>query len=153
MRRRKNLHPLRIDDVLSNVMSGRESMRGIRVFGWWYRTVPDRVARHARPVQLRRGVLTVHVSSSAWAQELSFLNDTFLAKIRKQVPQAIVQAIRYRVAKLPPRPIRVTNERSKSAPVPLKQLPEDVGRALATVHDDALREAIARAACTAIARS
>ena len=46
---------------------GQDDLMARRVFAWWAHGVSPRIAANARPVKLRKGVLTVHTATSAWA--------------------------------------------------------------------------------------
>ncbi len=111
--------------------------------------MPPRIAKHARPVDLRRGTLIIHTRTTAWAQELSFHEADLLTAIRKRV--RAVQRLRIRVGPMPPPPKPPKPPSPKVQPLPLGKLPGDVARALAHVSDDALRDAMTKAACTSLA--
>lgn len=113
--------------------------------------MPPRIAKNARPVELRRGTLIVHTRTTAWAQELSFHEADLLASIRKRV--AAVRRLRIRVGQMPPPPKPPKPPAPKVTPLVVGQLPGDVARALARVNDDRLRDALTKAACTSLAPS
>jgi hypothetical protein len=128
-----------------------EEFAAVRAFAWWVRAVPERVARNARPVSLRRGVLLVHAATSAWASELSFLEDALLAAVRRAAPEAGIRALRIRVGPLPPAPV-LRDPRPPPAPEPPADapLPEDVARSVARIGVESVRAAVARAARAAL---
>ena len=151
-RKRRKGHPAPIGGVLAAVYPSREpeELQAIRVFGWWDRAVPPRVARNARPVRLAAGVLTVHTATAAWASDLDFLRPQLLASVQRYAPSARVKEIRIRVGKMPHIPQR--REAPEVPEVqPLETLPEEIARALAAVPDDAVRDAVAAAAAVALA--
>lgn len=121
----------------------------LRTFSWWDRTVPERIAQRARPVRLAGGTLIIHTRSSGWAQELSFHERDLLASVRAQVPN--VKRLRIRVGRMPPPPPPPEKMPPKTVPLSVAELPGNVARALASVGDDRLREALTRAACTSLA--
>jgi hypothetical protein len=145
-KRASELAPLR--DVVMHVYPSKEpeDVRAIRAFSWWERAVPARVADNARPVRLERGVLWIHAATTVWANELDFLKDDLVARLRQVAPESRVRSMRIRVGKLPPRPPRVDRAPPPTEVVPLIALPEDVARALASVGDDDLRRTIGDAA-------
>lgn len=59
----------------------------------WRSEVGEPVARHARPIRLRRGVLTVAVNGSAWMQELHFMKRHLVSQLQEAVPAAGVKEI------------------------------------------------------------
>jgi hypothetical protein len=149
--KKKRGGPLRmLGDILEGAYPGRPDDKPlVRTFSWWDRTVPARIAKNARPFELRRGVLVIHTKGSAWAQELSFHEEDLLGRIQKRVPA--VKRLHVRVGPLPPGPKEHAPRPPKIPPLRVSQLPSDVARALAHVGDDALRTALTRAVCAALA--
>jgi hypothetical protein len=141
-----------ISKLLKGVYPAPDQFEAAKVFSWWSRSVPPRIVEHARPVRLTRGVLIVHVSSSVWANELHYLTDDLLARVRAAAPGSGVQKIRFQVGPLPEIPKPRQPLPPPPQPVRLASLPEELGRALSRVHDDELRKAITEAATTSLAR-
>ncbi|MEM1413855.1 MAG: DUF721 domain-containing protein [Myxococcota bacterium] len=149
-RRRSHLQPL--GQLVRRVHPQPDQVDDARLFAWWVRALPPRVVERARPVRLRHGTLHVHCASSAWAQELSFMADTLLARVQVFAPDLRIRDLRFRVGPLPAIP-RDTRFLPPPPPRrPATELPEDVGRALARIHDDELRQAVARAASYSLGR-
>jgi hypothetical protein len=138
--------------LLKGVYPAPDQLETAKVFAWWSRAVPPRIVEHARPVKLARGVLIVHVSSSVWANELHYLTDDLLTRLRELAPTIRIERIRFQVGPLPDLPKRTPAPPPPPEPIRLTALPEDLGRALSRVQDDALRKAIAEAATTSLAR-
>lgn len=114
----------------------------------WRNVVGDRLARRAQPVRLSRGTLTVHVVSSTWAQELQMMGDEFLHAIARRLPNLRLRRLRFYVGELPlPLPPQdCVDDRASAAPsasLKMTQLPEELARALASIHDDELRSIVA----------
>lgn len=139
--------------LLKGVYPAPDQLEAAKVFAWWSRSVPPRILEHARPVRLSRGVLIVHVSSSVWANELHYLTDDLLTRIREAAPTTGIDKIRFQVGPLPDIPKRDQAEPPPPEPVRLASLPEELGRALSRVEDDELRKAITEAATTSLART
>lgn len=139
--------------LLKGVYPAPDQLEAAKVFAWWSRSVPPRILEHARPVRLSRGVLIVHVSSSVWANELHYLTDDLLTRIREAAPTTGIDKIRFQVGPLPDIPKRDQAEPPPPEPVRLASLPEELGRALSGVEDDELRKAITEAATTSLART
>jgi hypothetical protein len=129
-----------------------EEARAMRIFGCWSKVVSSRILENARPVGYRNGVLSVHTATAAWANALSFESAQILAKLRARLPDVPVQRIAFRVGRLPDLPEQVERRKPPPVLVPLSQLPEDFARELARIHDDGLRESVARAAAMSLAR-
>jgi hypothetical protein len=112
----------------------------------WRRAVGDRIAARTEPGRLRNGVLTLHVASAAWAQELSFFGADLLARVKALgVPAS---SLRFQV-----RPVATQKTPERSAPElrPRAVLPPDIEARLRRVEDPALRAAIAAAAALGLA--
>jgi hypothetical protein len=141
-----------VSKLLKGVYPAPDQLEAAKVFAWWGRAVPPRIVEHARPVKLTRGVLTVHVTSSVWANELHYLTEDLLERLRAEVPALRIERIRFQVGPLPELPKRTPPSPPPPDPVHLASLPEDLGRALSRVEDDTLRKAITDAARTSLAR-
>ena len=105
----------------------------------WARLTGPGIARRSEPRFLRDGILTVQVTSSAWAQELTFLHDSLLARLN--AAGFAVRQLRFRVGPLPgkePAPVRPVLR----APAPT---PANVAEALRHLEDPELREVLAEA--------
>ncbi len=141
-----------IAKLLKGVYPAPDQLEAAKAFSWWSRSVPPRILAHARPVRLSRGVLIVHVSSSVWANELHYLSDDLLTRLRNAAPSSGIEKIRFQVGPLPDIPKRPEAPPRPPEPVRLAALPEELGRALSRVEDDDLRKAITEAATTSLAR-
>lgn len=83
----------------------------------WAKLTGPAIARRSEPRTLRDGVLTVQVETSTWAQELSFLQDSLLAKL-KQAGYP-VRALRFRIGPMPGMPSApVLPPKVRRGPVP-----------------------------------
>jgi hypothetical protein len=153
MAKRKKGHLESLAKLLKSVYPAPDQLEAAKAFACWSRSVPPRILEHARPVRLSRGVLTVHVSSSVWANELHYLSDDLLARLREAAPTSGIEKIRFQVGPLPDIPKRAQDAPPPPEPVRLASLPEELGRALSRVHDDELRKAITEAATTSLART
>lgn len=61
----------------------------------WREVAGEETARHAEPVALIDGTLTVQCDSTAWAKQLQMLRANILSQIIAQHPDAGVTAIRF----------------------------------------------------------
>jgi len=59
----------------------------------WTATVGATIAAHAKPAQLRRGVLVVHVDGPEWMQELQYVKRDLCAKINARLGSAVVREV------------------------------------------------------------
>lgn len=128
-----------------------EEARAFRVFAGFCKVASDRILANARPVQYRAGVLTVHTATTAWANALSLESAQLLFRVRARVPDIKVDRLVFRVGRLPEVPVAVKPEPPPPRLLPLEQLPEELARELARVHDDALRDRLAKAMAVSLA--
>jgi hypothetical protein len=147
--------PRSLSDLVRRVYPGREpeDAAAIRVFTWWRRAVPARVFARARPVRLSHGTLYVHTASPAWALELHHLEPQLLASVQKHAPEARIRELRFKMGPLPDVPAGSRPDRKRPEPVAVAALPESLARALASIDDDDLREAISSAAAVSLGRA
>jgi hypothetical protein len=122
----------------------------MRAFAWWNKAVPPKIVKNARPVQLRRGVLTVHTSTSAWANTLQYEAEELLASIKRHAPEARIKKLVFRVGLLPDMPVIERPSKPKPKTVPLVELPEGIARELARIDDDEIRDTVGRAVATGL---
>ena len=69
----------------------------------WPEIVGDANAANSHPSQVVGSALAVTTRSSVWSQQLSFLSEEILAKVRARLPQTGIEQLRFRVGKLPTR--------------------------------------------------
>lgn len=113
----------------------------------WERAVGTRIAGKARPWRLERGILYVRVSSSVWSSELQLLSSEILAQLRAVGLE--IDSLRFSVGKVEELAPPAEPERFAPLPVPL---PKEVARAAEGIADDALRDAVERAASVWLGR-
>ncbi|MFT4052689.1 MAG: DciA family protein [Microbacterium sp.] len=90
--------PNRVGDVLANLT---------REAGWdgqlaredlvlkWGEVVGAETARHAQPVALADGLLTVRCDSTAWAKNLQLMRAEIVTQLLRRFPDAGVQNVRF----------------------------------------------------------
>jgi len=68
-------------------------------FSLWEEIVGEQIARHARPVEYRRGVIVVSVDgSSTWLAELSQnMKPEILKKLRSRAGSLVIKDIKFRI--------------------------------------------------------
>lgn len=148
--RKKMKFPKRLDSLLDGVYPSKRGLGEARIFALWPKVVSTRVDKIAQPVFFNKGILFVHVSSTTWANELTLLKRDFIRRYKAYLSPCPVRDMRFRVGPLPD---IVRHEIPKPAPpMPASDLPPVVGRALAHIKDDGLREVVTRAALSSMAR-
>ncbi len=142
-----------LSDVLRGILERVEARfpdQAHRIWEVWEEAVGPDVARRARPVAFRSGVLHVAVTSSPWMHQLTFLRERFRDELNRRLGSPLVRLVRFRLAPedAEPEP-RPRQKDDAPAPWTAVRLPGEVRdrveRASAQVPDTALREAIRRA--------
>lgn len=90
------MKPLRVQVSLASVLrriDPEDRMRAYRLWHFWNEEVGDTIARHAQPVGLRAGVLSVAVDAPTWLQELQFLKDTLRERLNQRLGQRLIDDI------------------------------------------------------------
>jgi len=86
-----------VGSILATTLS-KTGMRSIAVLlqisQRWPHIVGERIAKNAAPTHLSRGILTLQVASSAWQNELTFMQKKLIAKINDGFSQSVVLQIR-----------------------------------------------------------
>ena len=72
----------------------------LQVWELWDRAVGEIIAENARPAAFKGKILLVHVNSSPWLHQLSFLKKELLAKINRELGQDLVDEIKFKIGPL-----------------------------------------------------
>lgn len=120
------------------------------VFAQWCRSVPERVVTQAQPVRLRAGTLTVHTRTAAWANLLQLESESLLATLRSRYPSCGVRELLFRQGRFPDLPVPPKEAPPPPTVRPLRMLPEELAVQLVRIRNDALRDAVARAAAVGL---
>jgi predicted nucleic acid-binding Zn ribbon protein len=95
--------PKNIRDVVAKLITLRGYGRfqsDANLAAVWQAAAGESLARFSRPGQIRRGKLEVTVTNSTIMQELSFQKQPILAELSRQLPDARISDIRFRVGKI-----------------------------------------------------
>jgi predicted nucleic acid-binding Zn ribbon protein len=87
----------KILDRLTNRMGIAARLETEKAVVLWGEAVGGNIARRARAVAVRGGILFVQVDNSVWLQELSLLKEGIIEKINKLVGKDVVRDIVFRV--------------------------------------------------------
>jgi hypothetical protein len=123
-----------------------EEVRSHRVFEVWEETVGPQIFAHARPVQIRRRVLRVHVDQNGWLQQLVYLKSLLLEKLNERLGGAVLSDVELRLGPFPPRPTREASP-TRAGAKPPALAPEEAARLRGEVdriRDPALRDLLGR---------
>lgn len=94
----------RVGTLLKQVLGKRGfEDRLSRYQAWliWDKLVGEQIARRARPLRFRQGVLEVQVDHPVWMQQLQMLKPKILEKLNQQLPNADITDIYLRKAHTP----------------------------------------------------
>lgn len=87
--------PERLGSILKAVLDRlpvrqRQRLREYAVWPHWDEAVGPTIARHARPVRIRNGLLCVAVDNPVWMQELQFLKESIRSQLNTRAGTDIV---------------------------------------------------------------
>ncbi len=92
-----------ISDVVSDIMRKLETGRGSQaeaLNAGWARAIGQENLRHAKPVELKDGILIVHVDSSSWIHKLSMEKAKILVKMKNEAGEDVIKDIKLRIGEL-----------------------------------------------------
>ena len=99
-RRHHARRPKKIKDVLAQLITARGYGRiqaDADFTAAWRAAAGDTFAPYTLPGRLKRGVLEVTVVSSIVIQELTFKKQQILADLQKQLPDARIRDVKFRI--------------------------------------------------------
>ncbi len=86
----------RLADILGSMHSEvGKTLKLCNLLTIWDEVVDERVSKHTEAVKIRSGILYVYTSSSAWAQELSFLKGPIVEKFNLVAGEEVIRDIRF----------------------------------------------------------
>ncbi|THB81038.1 MAG: DUF721 domain-containing protein [Desulfobacteraceae bacterium] len=99
----KNSNLIHISGILDKALGQfrKESDTHLtRIWDVWSDAVGEPIARNAKPHAFKDKILIVHVSSSAWIHQLSFLEKDMLSSINSKIAPSQVEQIRFQIGKI-----------------------------------------------------
>ena len=88
--------PARLGDVLRAALARLplgERLADFALWAHWDAIVGPTLGRHARPLRLLRGVLSVTVDSPEWMQELQFLKHDLRERLNARLGRPVVREV------------------------------------------------------------
>ncbi|MBF0203812.1 MAG: DUF721 domain-containing protein [Desulfamplus sp.] len=73
-------------------------MEMTKIWDLWHISVGETIAREAKPGAFKDGILIVHVSSSVWMQQLTFLKRNMIVKLNNALNCEMVKEIKFKIA-------------------------------------------------------
>ncbi|MCX7816031.1 MAG: DUF721 domain-containing protein [Syntrophales bacterium] len=115
-----------IGEILSTIIKKRKmplyvEQRELRVI--WDTVVGPSIAAHTSPSHVKKGVLYVHVSSSAWLHQLQFLKNEIVEKLNEAYPHGKIQSMHLSLGEIPP--VKIKKEMPTLSPSPSLLFPRD----------------------------
>jgi hypothetical protein len=122
------------------------------VVALWPEVVGEAIAANAWPARIGRdGTLHVATSSSAWAFELTHLEDTVRVRLGERLGKAAPQRLRFAPGHLPEPGVESVETSQQAVPTPSPRAWAAAEEIAAEIASPALREAVARAAAASLA--
>jgi len=66
----------------------------------WAKSAGGNSAKHTRPVDIKDGVLIVHVDSSGWLHQLTMEKMKILSQMRKEMGMDVIKDIKLRIGEI-----------------------------------------------------
>ena len=89
---------IHIREVIDNITSTIPiNFDDIRIWKVWDGVVGKKIAEHAQPSWIKKGVLMVKVTDSVWLQELEFMAEKIKEGLNAKIQREAIKKIRLRV--------------------------------------------------------
>ena len=88
--------PQLLGDVLTNLIEERDWKSGVAegsLFTQWASIIGNDIAQHASPISINENVLTIQTTSTAWATQLSLVNNEILKTIQNNPFGATIETV------------------------------------------------------------
>ncbi|MBU5636011.1 DUF721 domain-containing protein [Geomonas sp. Red69] len=95
--------PAPVTDLLTALLRGTPAelrLKEGRIWEVWDEAVGSKIALHAQPASFREGTLTLHVDSSPWLQQLTYLKKDLIAKVNEALDEELVKEIQLKGGKV-----------------------------------------------------
>ena len=89
-----------IKEVVDNIFTTsplKMALDDVRIWNLWDGVVGKRIAKHARPSWIRKGVLMVKVTDSVWLQDLEFMAEMIRERLNSRLQREAIRKIRFKV--------------------------------------------------------
>ena len=136
--------PAGVSDLLSSLLRGTPAelrLKEGRIWLVWEDAVGSRIASHAQPAAFRNGVLTLHVDSAPWLQQLNFLKKDLIGKVNAELEEELVTELHLKGGK-----IRAASPAPPPKPAQRRKLSDDelhwIADQTETLRDPDLRAAL-----------
>lgn len=144
-KRPRMARPQEVSALLASVFGGKPAARLLKeivIWQVWDEVVGPQVARRARPVAIRDGVLTVTVASGPWLQQLTFLKGEIVVQLNEKVGEELVREIYLKAGNPRQEQRPASSDRPFSRPLTDEE-ERQIDRQVSQVEDDDLRDELA----------
>ena len=144
--KRGNKSFTRLKDVMEDLFASSVlpiNLDDAKIWEVWDGVVGKKVAKHARPSQINKGVLIVKVTDSVWLHELEYMAETIREGLNGTLQRTAVKKIRFKVG--------VSQEMKQEAKGKTEQVPDrpvaperqkEMNNILSRVKDKELRSSL-----------
>jgi predicted nucleic acid-binding Zn ribbon protein len=97
---KKKVQPIAIGEIVKQVFTQIESEKTLSkefIETCWKQSAGEAGFRHSQPTELKKGVLTVRVDSSAWMQELSMQKRQILKGLQRSLGKDRITGINFKI--------------------------------------------------------
>ncbi|MFP4445220.1 MAG: DUF721 domain-containing protein [Desulfosudaceae bacterium] len=94
-----------VGDILKDTLAQWSQGAGqpiTQVWRLWDATVGEAIAANAQPYRLKNRILIVHVTASAWTQQLQYLKAEIIAGLNRAAGKTLVTDIKFKIGQLEP---------------------------------------------------
>ena len=71
-----------------------------KIWELWQKSVGETIAKEAKPGAFKDGILIVHVSSSVWMHQLTFLKQEIVRKLNSELNCEIVRELKFKIGRV-----------------------------------------------------
>ncbi len=92
-----------ISDILNNALKKfrtDDDIHMTRIWENWEDAVGKPISDNAKPYAFKDNLLIVHVSSSAWIHQLSFLEKDMRSNLNRLIAPAVIKQFRFKIGKI-----------------------------------------------------
>ncbi len=88
-----------INIILKNIRPSSD-ISMIKIWDLWQDAVGEVIAKEAKPGAFKDGTLIVHVSSSVWFQQLTFIKRDIILKLNSALSSEMVKEIKLKIGRV-----------------------------------------------------
>lgn len=88
-----------LDGLLRDLGGGKVSQAGI-LEAAWTKAIGEAGAKHSKPIDIKEGVLVVHVDSSSWLHKLTMEKAGIMQRVRAELGEGPVKDIKLRIGEI-----------------------------------------------------